>query len=198
MRSAAAGILAAVAVSGACVLFAFAACSSDDSGASPDASIGPAQPLGAPCDPTLTAPCSPSPSPCAVSVCTDGVCTELLVDASAVCLGEGGVPLPPVNGLCATSSDCEAGTLCGFLAVGGCSITGVCVLPLANGSLPPPACGCSGQSDPYITNDFTAAPASSPGACVDGGPDAGGGDGGDAASPADGSSSADASDGAPE
>jgi len=194
MRSAAA-ILAVFAAAGACALFAFSACSSDDSGASPDASVGSGQPLGAACDSTLASPCVAPVSSCTANVCTDGVCTEFVVDASASCsIGDAGFFIPPVNSLCTTSSDCDGGALCGFLAVAGCTVTGVCVAPLANGSLPPPACGCNGQPDPYIATDFTGAPASSPVACEDAGP---GDDAGlDAAS--DDAQAADANDGAPE
>jgi hypothetical protein len=160
------------------------------------------------CNSALANPCAAATSSCAAVLCTDGVCTQFVVDGGPACsiADTGTFVIPPVNPICSSSADCDGGALCGFLASAGCTVTGVCIAP-GSGTLPAPACGCNGQPDPYLTNDFTVAPASSPGACVDAGPDAGSdagedagsGGGGDAGM--DGASSdgaGDAGDGAPE
>jgi hypothetical protein len=171
-------------------VLALAACSGGNSSSSEDASLGPGQPLGAACNASLTNPCVAPLSGCTVNQCASGVCVEYIVDAGGSCAVADGA-LPPINGLCVTNSDCDGG-LCGYLAAGGCSITGVCFPASAsNGVLPPPACGCNGLPDPYVTSDFTGTPAASPAPCADGGPDASVDSGVDAAG-------ADASDGAPE
>jgi hypothetical protein len=187
-----------------CLTFALAeisACSNN--GSAGDASYGPNQPLGAPCDSTLTSPCAAAATSCSVNSCTDGVCSQFLVDASAACApGDAAFPVPPINSLCTKSSDCDAGEQCGYLAGGGCGVTGVCVAP-ATISVPA-ACGCTGLPDPYIAPGFTSAPAASPGACDDSGADAGEDAGSDASEAADANDAAsardaaDASDGAPE
>jgi len=209
MRSVA--VVLGVLASGALAAFvSLSACSGGGNAASADASVGPGQALGAACNSSLADPCAPSQSSCAAVLCTDGVCTQFVIDGGPSCsiADTGAVIIPPVSALCTSSADCDGGALCGFLASGVCTVTGVCVAP-ASGTLPTPACGCNGQPDPYIASDFTAAPASSPGACVDAGPDAGqeaGSDGGvDAGSDAasedgsiDAGGSSDAGDGAPE
>jgi hypothetical protein len=132
------------------------------------------------------------------------VCTQFIADSGGAC-AVGDAALPPITTLCVTNTDCDGG-LCGYLAAGGCSITGVCFPASAsNGTLPPAACGCNGLPDPYITNDFTGTPAAYPGPCVDGGPDAGSEGGVDSGADAGADAgldasvdAADASDGAPE
>jgi hypothetical protein len=170
----------------------FVACSSNGNAAASDASVGALQPLGSPCDSTLANPCALAPTACSVNVCTAGTCQQILVSDPSC--GDTGA-LPPPNALCATSADCEAG-VCGFLSGAGCNVTGVCVVPVADASLPSPACGCDGLPDPYIASGFASAPASSASACVDGGLDDGSSP--DAESADDASSSADsAADAAP-
>jgi hypothetical protein len=181
-----------------------AACSTSNTSSTSqeDASIGPDQPLGAACNASLSNACVAAASSCSINQCTSGVCLQFIVDAGGVC-AVADAALPFVNSLCVTNSDCDGG-LCGYLAVGGCSVTGVCFPPNASsGTLPSPACGCNGLPDPYVATGFTGAPAASPGACVDGGADGGieaGADGGvDAGIDAsDAGDASDASDGAPE
>ena len=48
--------------------------------AAEDASIGPGQPLGAPCNPSLPNPCAPAATACSVNVCVAGVCTQFIAD----------------------------------------------------------------------------------------------------------------------
>jgi hypothetical protein len=174
------------------------ACSttSDTADGGEDASIGPGQPVGAPCNASLSNPCAASTtSECGVSSCVGGVCVSYVLEGGAC----GDAALPPVNALCTTNADCDGG-LCGYLATGGCSVTGVCfAVTASSGTLPPAACGCNGLPDPYVTQDFTGTPAASPGPCVDGGPDASdaGGDASDAGTGGDASDAgtgADASD----
>jgi hypothetical protein len=179
----------ALALPGASAILA--ACSSSEPPAAP---IGPLAALGAPCDGTLTNPCAPAATGCSANVCTSGVCTQILVSGDPSC-GDAG-SLPPTNSLCASNADCEAG-VCGFLAGAGCSVTGVCVAPELDASLPSAACGCNGSPDPYVASGFVAAPASSPGACVDGGGVDAAADGADDASDAatgDAATAGDASD----
>lgn len=109
------------------------------------------------------------------------------VDAQA----DSAVVLPPTGSLCTQNADCDGG-VCGYYAAAGCGAPGVCVAPADAGPVTP-ACGCDGQPDPYLANGFTAAPASSAGACIHAGDasadDAGGedatagNDAGDAGSP---------------
>jgi hypothetical protein len=175
-------------VLGILAAFALAGCStSDDSSVTTaDASLGALQPLGAPCNSSLPNPCAPAPSDCSINICSSGLCAQFIVDGGAACTAFDSAP-PPINAICVTSADCDGG-LCGYYALGGCTATGVCFPATApSGTLPPPACGCNGEPDPYITTDFTGAPAASPSPCVDAGPEAGT----DAAG-------LDASDGAPE
>ena len=166
--------------------FALAACSTSDdtSASSEDASIGALQPLGSPCDASLPNPCAPAPTACSINLCSSGLCAQFIIDAGGACAID--AALPPVTALCVTNSDCDGG-LCGYYASGGCSTTGVCFPATApSGTFPAPACGCNGQPDPYITNDFTGAPAASPLPCVDAGIDAASDSGGADASAGDG------------
>ncbi len=167
--------LASLGLLAACALPA--ACSTSSASSSPDASIGASQPVGAPCDESLPNACAPldDAGACFVDTCLAGVCRVTPVSAaSGASCGDAGSSLPPTNALCATDADCDGGA-CAYYAAGGCATAGVCVAPLS-GSLPAPACGCDGLPDPYVGDGFTARPASSPGACTDGGEDDGGED----------------------
>jgi hypothetical protein len=117
---------------------------------------------------------------------------QYIEDAGGSCSVGDGASLPAVGALCATNADCDGG-LCGFLAVGGCGVTGVCFpVTSSNGTLPPPACGCNGLPDPYVTADYVGAPAASAG------PDTGADSSADAGADSSADTGSDASDGAPE
>jgi hypothetical protein len=156
---------------------ALPACSSStpSSSAGNDASFAPNQEAGAACDPSVANACAASTSPCFVNVCTSGTCEPLLVeDAGAGCAVQQDASLPGTGAVCATSSDCDGGQVCGFYASAGCVATGVCVTAATTASgLPPAACGCNGLADPYVATDFTGAPAVSATPCANGGLDAG-------------------------
>jgi hypothetical protein len=129
-----------------------------------DAAAGP-QPIGAPCDPSLAAPCLPTGDPCLGVQClpaapgsTAFACSEHEVpDAGATCSG-GTTP-------CATLTDCAAGLTCGFPIGGGCAAEGRCInLPLvceedaaACGGVGA-VCGCNGLAVPIVIVGYAGAP----------------------------------------
>jgi hypothetical protein len=184
-------------------LAAYAACSSNSPSSSTppaaDGSFGPLQPVGAGCNETLANPCLAASTGCSVVACLAGVCTLTPLAEDPSCAD---VALPMTNTICDSGAACASG-VCGFLVAEGCSVVGVCVEPVDASAALPPACGCSGLPVPYVAVGFTAAPASSPGACVDGGSaeagdDAGDGGAGDGEGEDAGSDASDAGDAASE
>jgi hypothetical protein len=181
--------LEVVKLAAALALAALAGCSSNDSAAGPDAAtdatIGPLQAVGAACSDSVASPCVASADGCSAIACLGGVCTLTPLGENSSCAD---VALPITNTLCDSGAACVTG-VCGFLVGEGCSVLGVCVTPVDASAALPPACGCDGLPDPYVAVGFTASPASSPVACVDGGGVDDAGDGG-----ADDASAGDASD----
>jgi hypothetical protein len=176
----------------AALAFSFPACSSSSGAASNDADtdgatgIQPGQAVGAQCDPTLPQACY-NGDPCDTVVCDPvqdpPVCVETVNPGPCVQpVEEGGLFTSDASAdtgvvsaaACATSNDCpkvDGATpyVCAYSAFDGCNATGICVVPepphLVDGAAEI-ACGCDGQPVSYVTSDQTAAPVSSPGACV--------------------------------
>jgi hypothetical protein len=166
---------------------ALPACSNSDSAASSDggsdATIGPSQAVGAPCNEAIASPCVASTDGCSAVACLGGVCTVTPLGENADCAD---VALPMTNTLCDSGAACASG-VCGFLVGEGCSVQGVCVTPVDASAALPPACGCDGLPDPYVAVGFTASPAASPVACDDSGATDAGEDGAGDGSMSDGS-----------
>jgi hypothetical protein len=131
-----------------------------------DASSGP-QPIGAPCDPSIPAPCLPTGDRCLAVVCDPATrtCAERATDAGPPCNG-GAAP-------CTTSADCDVGLSCAFSVAAGCTAAGQCLDPSllcqndaaacrASGF----SCGCDGKPAANVAPGYAAAPSSGPPPCA--------------------------------
>jgi len=185
------------ALSAAAFASSMPACSNSSSTASGgdagDGGIAPLQLVGQPCDPTLSNPCLQG-NPCDVFTCDitqqppvcaatplGGPCGTEVGEGGFDFDGGGGEDVVTVGFGCQTSSQCpiigDGSTLayvCAFSAFDGCSTSGVCVIPepphTIDGAVQT-ACGCNGESVPYVTDDDTQYPVQSPYPCPP--PDAG-------------------------
>jgi hypothetical protein len=180
------------------------ACSSSSSAVPPagdSGSVGPNQPKGSACDPSLPNACLPAP-PCYTVKCDEYalICNEEFVGCSGQDDGgyvfETSVVDAHVTPACTASYECPhipsidgsvpIDFVCAFSAFAGCNATGTCVAPepphLPDGAVAT-ACGCEGEAVPYVTDILTAAPVMSSGPCAPPVTDAGH----DAANPVDAS-----------
>ena len=114
-----------------------------------------------------------------------GTCVATPLGGACEDEGDGGLALDAsvedsavVGAGCLTNLDCNAASTgdgaaqgiyaCAFSAFDGCSTTGTCVIPAppetADGAVET-ACGCDGQSVPYVTATCTNAPVASAAPC---------------------------------
>ena len=151
--------------------------------------ISPNQGLGAPCDSTLSNPCLQSPAcvsvACVAGANGTGTCVATPLGGACEDESDGGLVLDAsiedasvVAAGCQTNLDCNPASTgdgdapglyaCAFSAFDGCSTTGTCVIPAppstADGAAET-ACGCDGQSVPYVTATLTSAPVASAAPC---------------------------------
>jgi hypothetical protein len=189
-------LLSVVVVAAVPFVFAAPGCSSNGGAAASASDGGgegggPAPGLqGNPCDPDQgTLACLPVPG-CFVAVCQPGAdgtntCGEIASAQACAPADSGGIffeaSIQEASTVptCSSDLDCVSqpatdasqavAYVCAFSAFDGCGAPGACVIPdpphLLDGAIQT-ACGCEGQSVPYVTDESTSAPVTSPAPCA--------------------------------